>query len=361
MINDLLARAASEIDRAFSRAALQTTRRARTQGPESLGHNERMRALEVIQGIYSRPDHFIEQASFFPTPTAPSPMLRRVRTISGGEVLDASWPSELSPFCPEVAEKYLSHAENRSAAARLFLHKDRPRPAAILIHGYRAGQFAIEERIWPVTWLFDRGLDVALAVLPFHAVRGSGRGAPRFPSNDPRVTNEGFRQAVFDLGALRRFLIDRGAPSVGVMGMSLGGYTSSLLATLEDGLSFVVPIIPLASLADVARQNGRLVGDADQQRAQHAALDEAHRVVSPFGRPSRIPRERVLVVGAAFDRITPIDHAERLARHFGAPLEVMRGGHIVQVNRPDGFRAVGRMLGRLGLFSRPRSGAFSDK
>jgi dienelactone hydrolase len=188
-------------------------------------------------------------------------------------------------------------------------------------------------------------------VLPFHAVRAE-EGAPLFPSSDPRITNEGFRQAVLDLRALAAFLRDRGAEAVGMMGMSLGGYTTSLLATLDDTLTFAAPIIPLASIADVARMAGRFVGSPEQQRLQYEGLEAAHRVVSPFARPSRLPADRVLILAASGDKITPVEHARKLADHFGAPLELFHGGHLLQFGRGDAFRAVGRMLGRIGLFVR---------
>ena len=350
MILRLLTPIASQVDKAINAAVLEAGRKARRKsGPEALGHDERMQALERIRAIYDRPEHFADPSPLFAEPSPIDPALSHVRLTPGGRVVDAVWESAFAPHCADIAERYLGFTQNRSAAARLFLHEGAPRPAVLLVHGYRCGQFAFEERAWPVRWLFERGLDVALTVLPFHAVRAVKSGPPAFPSNDPRVTNEGFRQAVADLRALARFFRERGAPAVGVMGMSLGGYTTSLLATVDSSLAFAVPIIPLASIADVARHNDRFVGTPDQKRAQHEALDAVHRAVSPFARPPRIAPERALVVGAAGDQITPVDHAQRLAAHFNAPLEIMAGGHLLQFGRADAFRAIGRMLGRLGL------------
>ena len=75
------------------------------------------------------------------------------------------------------------------------------------------------------------------------------------------------------MGDLRDFigwLREKGHPQVGVMGMSLGGYTTSLLATLENDLAFAVPMIPLASLADFARDQGRLGSNASEQQLMYA-------------------------------------------------------------------------------------------
>jgi predicted alpha/beta hydrolase family esterase len=143
-------------------------------------------------------------------------------------------------------------------------------------------------------------------------------------------------------------LRDRGAPSIGVMGMSLGGYTTALLATLNEGLSFAVPIIPLASIADFARDQCRL-GTGEKTELQHRALEAANAVVSPLSRPSLVPPERMLIVGAEADRITPIAHAERLAKHFGAPLLRVTGGHLMQVWRREAFREVQKLWQRLDV------------
>src|SRR5262249_21156503 len=140
--------------------------RARSRS-ESLGHAERMKALADIAAIYDEE----KGAPFFADPASIAPRSARVRPIPGGEVCDWTWPSEFSLHCDAVAERYLAPEPNKSAAARLFLHADRPRPAALLLHGYRAGQYPIEERAWPVEWFYEKGLDVAIVVLPFHGVR----------------------------------------------------------------------------------------------------------------------------------------------------------------------------------------------
>lgn len=352
VIRNLLTSAASTFDSAIGSTLL--LRRRRQPGhadPEALSHDERMARLEELRDLYDRAEHYASDSSFFPEPREITPITTPVRLITGpgpGKVVDVTWPSHFDVVCEDVREKYLAHPKNRRGAARLFLHENPARPVVILIHGYLCGQYPLEERIWPVQWLFERGLDVALFVLPFHAVRTDDR-SPRFPGGDPRITNEAFRQAIHDLRTLSAYLRRRGAESVGVMGMSLGGYTTSLLATLEDELAFAVPIIPLASIPEIARSAGRFVGSPREQELQYEALDAVHRPVSPLSRPPRIDRDRMLILAASGDKITPLEHARRLADHFGAPLETFHGGHILQFGRADAFRSVGRMLGRLGL------------
>jgi pimeloyl-ACP methyl ester carboxylesterase len=338
----ILGAAAGAVDRALI-AAVRLREQRRPARGERFSHDERMHALAAIREAYAGSELWGDTEACFTAPPRIEPPLTRVRALQGGvDVFDIAWPSEFSPHL--VREKYLAYEANRTARARLYLG-NAPRPAIVLIHGYLAGQWRVEERAWPIRWLARR-YDVALALLPFHALRAAPDERHPFPGPDPRFTNEGFRQAVLDLRTLVRFLRARGAPSVGVMGMSLGGYTAALLATIEPGLAFATPIIPLASLADFARDQGRL-GTGEQVIAQRDALEAAHHLVSPFARPPRVPKERVLIVGAESDRITPIAHAERLAAHFGAQLVRMGGGHILQFGRGDAFRSVGRWIDAL--------------
>ncbi len=345
----LLNRAASALDRAVVRA-IQTRNRRAESPASSLSHDQRMVRLAEIRADYGAPHLVDDPDTYFARPPKVSPALRRVRSLTfKGEITDATWPSTSVPFHEGVRDAYLGHEPNRTAHARIYSAERgaAPRPAIVLIHGYLSGSWAIEERTWPIEWMRRVGFDVALMVLPFHALRGRP-GPPPFPGADPRFTNEGFRQAIADLRVLVALLRDRGASSVGVMGMSLGGYTTSLFGTLEDGLSFAVPIIPLASIADFARDQGRL-GTGPQSELQHRALEEANWVVSPFARKSRLAPERVLVVGARADGITPMAHAERIAAHFEASLLCLTGGHLMQLWRREAFRATRQLWRRLEI------------
>lgn len=334
----MLGSAAAVVDRAATLAAYaQTARGRRRSRAESLGHEERLAALEALRQVYAgRRDYFLE-------PALPAPRRERVRAIAGGSVEDLRWASDYVTFLPAIAARY--RGGGHPAAARLWLHPE-PRPVMILVHGYMAGQHHVEERVWPSTWLFRRGLDLAFFVLPFHGVRSQRARfrPPPFPGSDPRVTNEGFRQAMYELASLVSWLRDRGHPRVGIMGMSLGGYTTALAATVEPRLSCAIPVIPLTSIADFARDHGRLGTSPAETEREHRALDAVHHIVSPLHRAPLLSPKELLIVAAEADRITPIRHASRLAEHFGAPLEKWHGGHLLQFGRRDKFREIGRFL-----------------
>ena len=109
-------------------------------------------------------------------------------------------------------------------------------------------------------------------------------------------------------------------------------------------------MIPLASIADFAREQGRL-GVGALAEEQHAALERANWVATPLARPLRFSKTRALVVGAERDRITPVTHASRLARHFGCELVTIGGGHVLQFGRSEAFRALRALLEREGIIA----------
>ncbi len=176
------------------------------------------------------------------------------------------------------------------------------------------------------------------------------RREPPFPGRDPALTVEGFRQAVADLRDFVRFLRrDRGHRAVGLVGMSLGGYTAALTATVEPELDFLVPVIPLACLADFAREQDNLPPGAQRGSVFEEALRRTYREVSPLARPSLMGPGRTLVVGARADRITQVSHARRLAHHFSAPLHTWPGGHLLQWGRGEAFSRIEQLLASLEL------------
>lgn len=335
------------MDRAATRAVEVRAERRRSR--VRISHAARVQFLERVTSEYT-----VESSlEFFGEVGTVEPALRQVRNERDRAVVDAVWPSATHAFAATIRGRYAATQENHLALARLFLRKE-PRPMVIAIHGYMTGHLPLEERLWPIEELDRLGFDTALFVLPFHGLRGRPESrVPEFPSSDPRMANEGFRQAVGDLRALIAWLRRRGHPRVGLLGMSLGGYTAALTATVEPGLDFLVPIVPLACLADFAREQGSLSSDPEEAAVEHSLLLQAYRVTSPLTRASLVSSDRVLVVCARADRVTPVGHARKLSTHFGSPIVAWQGGHLLQFGRRAVFQRIFALIAR-------ESSPFSD-
>ncbi len=334
------------VDKTFARVAFKERRtdRATARDPDLI---ER---LERLSAFYDDAD---AAGRLFPAPPEIAPRTDQVKEGRAVEVLDLSWPTPYTPLHAEYAEALARCPETRQARARWF-RRPPPSPAILCLHGWGGGQYAIEERAFPTRWLNQIGFDVVLPVTPFHALRrGRQAGMPAFPSPDPVRSNEGFAQAILELRSLIRMLRRRGAPHVGVMGMSLGGFTSALLATVEPELDFCVPMIPFASLPVMMWSKG------EQRPARRAAVESGltlevysrpFKATTPLERALKIDPARVLIAAGERDVITPSQYAQDLHRHFaGSAMVTFPGSHLIQIGRREVFVALARMTAGLGI------------
>lgn len=310
---------------------------------------------------------------FFPTPAVPAPVHTQVgEGPLGTHVVDLAFPSEYAPFHPAAREIHDAAIENQTVHARWWTSPSgrsgaatgstsgRGRPTIVLLHGWGGGHHWMTARAFMVPYWLRHGFDVAAFVLPYHGPRALSAGAFAWPSPNPLRTNEGFGQAIHDLRALALFLRARGSSAVGAMGMSLGGYTTALWASVAGpdepgGLDFAVALIPAVSMAHLMWRHGEQ--SAMRKKAISAGITEdllvdAFAVHTPTTRPVRLAPERLAIVAGHGDRITPPDQAEALAAHWGVGISWFEGGHLAQVGRNDALRTVRQQLGGLGFSGR---------
>jgi pimeloyl-ACP methyl ester carboxylesterase len=297
-----------------------------------------------------------------PSPFFPAPQPPNIELRAGGDgplgtqVVDLSFRSEYTPYLPAARDHYLAITQNFTAHARWWT-SDRGRPTIVMLHGWRGGSHWVTRRAFLVSYWLRHGYDVAAFVLPFHGERAPGRSGELFPSRNPMRTNEGFGHAIFDLRALALFLRARGASAVGAMGMSLGGYTTAVWASIAGpgevgGIDFAVAMIPAVSMAHLMWKHGdasRARRDAVRAGITADLLAEVFAVHAPTTRPPRVPAEARFVIAGKGDRITPPEHARELAAHWGSEILWFDGGHLAQLGRGDALRTVRRALGGLGF------------
>src|SRR5690606_17883983 len=128
--------------------------------------------------------------------------------------------------------------------------------ASILVtHGWGVGHKRIHEYEFGIPFLFrELGLDVYYYVAPFHWVRRPS--IARFsgelhPSPNLMRTNEAFIQTVKEIRSAISWIKAYNPGPLGMMGSSLGGYTTALVSSLDERIAFAVPVLPPSSLADL--------------------------------------------------------------------------------------------------------------
>jgi pimeloyl-ACP methyl ester carboxylesterase len=199
---------------------------------------------------------------------------------------------------------------------------------------------------------FASGWDLVLFTQPFHG----GRRGPRSPFNGAEIfanglswLNEGILQAICDLRVLLSYLERTGAPRAGVTGLSLGGYTTAVLASVDDSLDFAIPNATVCSVPRVMRQwFPSNVAQSVLTRLKGIDLElmnEALCVHSPLIYEPRLPRERLMVVAGLGDRLTPPEHSVMLWEHWGKPqLRWFPGSHVLHFERGDYLDAMRELM-----------------
>jgi hypothetical protein len=151
--------------------------------------------------------------------------------------LDLRFDSPFEPLNPAAAPQYARMTRNAVSHAQYWCHGDGPRPTLIVIHGFGADAPSLNARVLGLPWPLSPRLRHPALYLPApRTAGGTGRLVQRPRRVRPRLIhfNEVALHAIHDLRVFIDYLRGRGVEHIGVTGISLGGYTASLLATVEE-------------------------------------------------------------------------------------------------------------------------------
>jgi hypothetical protein len=253
--------------------------------------------------------------------------------------------------------RWLGYAANRSAHVRLLKHPGRARPWLVCIPGYRMGHALVDFAGFRVRWLHRTlGLNVAIPVMPLHGPRRVGRrGGDGFFTGDFIDTIHAQAQSIWDVRRLVGWLRAQGAPAVGVYGLSLGGYTAALLASLERELDCAVVGIPTTDFMRLLRAHlpGFVERAALRVGLSFSEIERLLRVISPLALAPQIARERRFVFAGLADQLAAPHHAHDLWHHWEKPrVAWYHGSHIsflweaeVKALLEEAFAATGLLRG----------------
>jgi pimeloyl-ACP methyl ester carboxylesterase len=299
--------------------------------------------------VFPRPDVQVD----IRTDKAVSVPLRRRQ----GRVEMVHFESPFEPLNPELSERYRRHSNNRTAWAQHWRHKDGPRPTLCVIHGFMASPYWFNSAFFSLPWFYHHGYDVLLYTLPFHGRRQdyispfSGHG---FFANGFAHVNEAMFQAIFDFRLFVDYLERLGAPMIGVTGLSLGGYTTALLAAVEQRLHLAIPNCAVTDMARVVQgwcPTGQILSVVAPLRG--LPVDVIYRslaVHSPLTEPRALPKDRLFIVGGLGDRLAPPEQSSWLWEHWDrCKLHWFPGNHTLHVNRGAYLREMGRFLQATGF------------
>jgi hypothetical protein len=142
---------------------------------------------------------------------------------------------------------------------------------------------------------------------------------------------------------------------IGMHGISLGGYLTSLVASLDDGLTCAILGVPLADLLELVGRHAGL-SEYDDLRQMLALAKPIGAMISPLALRPRVPVEgRFIYAGIADRLVHPRDEAARLWEHWGRP-EICwyPGGHTGFFRSRPAHRFIDDALVKSGLVDSAR-------
>ncbi|WP_197377192.1 alpha/beta hydrolase family protein [Mycolicibacterium baixiangningiae] len=293
----------------------------------------------------------------FPAPTEPPRISSRpanpvAEWTAHGRVHNIRFRSGFEAVNPALRDQCRGFTRNNVVHAQHWRHDDGPRPTLCVIHGFMGSAYLFNGQFLSLPWFYRSGYDVLLYTLPFHGRRAekyspySGYG---YFANGFAGFAEAMAQAVHDFRSLVDYLEFTGVDRVAVTGISLGGFTSALLACVDDRIQAVIPNVPVVTpdrTVDEWFPANKLVALNRQIAGVDPELEAAaSRYPSPLNYPPLVARDRRLIITGLGDRLAPPQQAELLWEHWDrCAFHWFPGNHLLHVSQPDYLRRMTRFL-----------------
>ncbi len=316
----------------------------------STGERDRMRFYAELAAEH-------DPVKSFPAPTEPPRVYSRpanplAEWIAHGRVHNIRFESSFEAINPAMRGGWRALQNNNVVRAQHWSHDDGPHPTLCLIHGFMGSPYLLNGLWMSLPWFYRSGYDVLLYTLPFHGRRAEKRSpfsGYGYFANGLTGFAEAMAQAVHDFRSVIDYLQFTGVEKIALTGISLGGYTTALIAGVEERIDAVIPNVPVVSieaeldewfpaskLFAVGRKLGKISLD------DFAAASAYH---SPLNYTPLVPRDRRLIITGLGDRLAPPEQAEMLWHHWDhCALHWFPGNHILHVSQPEYLRRMTRFL-----------------
>ncbi|GAA5315694.1 MAG: prolyl oligopeptidase family serine peptidase [Candidatus Pelagadaptatus aseana] len=274
-----------------------------------------------------------------------------------GECSLLSFESPFEPVNPSIRARYNQRKRNSRAWAQYWKHNDGPRPTIAIVHGFMADPYWLNRMFFALPWFYKQGYDILLYTLPHHGKRQSrfspfsGHG---FFAGGMGHVNESFAHAVHDFRVFMDYLESQGVTNIGVTGISLGGYTSSLLASVEDRLKFAIPNVPVVSLPDLMLEwfpmNTAIKAMLKITGTPISEFRHRMAVCSALTYQPRLEKNRLMIIAGAGDRLAPPKHARLLWDHWDRPnIHWFPGNHLMHLDQGKYLKEMAKFMRDIGF------------
>lgn len=293
----------------------------------------------------------------FPAPTelprvSSRPAGPLARWIARGTVDNISFPSSFTAINPAMRKRWNALEVNNIVRAQHWRHDDGPRPTLCVIHGFMGSSYLANGRFFSMPWYYRSGYDVLLFTLPFHGQRAekcspfSGFG---YFAGGLGGFAESMAQAVHDFRSIVDYLRHTGVERIALTGLSLGGYTSALVASVDDRLQAVIPNCPVVTPVTMFDQwfpANKLVGlGLALSSINRDDLNAGLAYHCPLNYQPQLAKDRRMIITGLADRMAPPGQAVMLWEHWDrCALHWFPGSHVLHTSQLDYLRRMTSFL-----------------
>ncbi|HOO55212.1 MAG TPA: alpha/beta hydrolase family protein [bacterium] len=300
-----------------------------------VGMEEKKEGRKVITGDdkelpeFNKPEFFENPEMFFDKGTeTPDVTVKPVMTRFGIKISHFSYKSPIESGYPE----------NDTACGRTFevrekVHGDAA-PCAIVVHGWReAGAFEFYHYLLGMV-LARYGVNSFFINQPYHGVRkpAGTQDGDMMLCADMEQTIRAFRQSVCDTRALISWVTKNYKGDTGIIGLSLGGFISSLVSCVDDRIKFLITVISGGDL-ETGMENS-IVGTTLTKQLESTGITEEKaranwKVICPISYKSKLPVKAIKIIAGKFDLLIPPENTMNFWEKWKKPaIKWMSSGHI---------------------------------
>jgi hypothetical protein len=285
--------------------------------------------------LYERMGWLADPASYHLTPGPPDDARMRIAWGPRHEIL--SFTSGYEPHAAEPGrDRWLADEPNATAYAWILRHHDVPdtRPWIVCVHGAGMGQALGDLRVFRADWLHhELGLNVALPIQARHGPRRAGKPfGIGWPGDDMLDNVHAIAQSAWDVRRVIAWIRARQPhAAIALHGLSLGGYTTAIVAGLDADLACVIAGVPAIDFAELMERHASA---RFSERPGYARIGDmarrALRVVSPLAIAPRVAVERRFIYAGLADRLVhPHHQIQQLWAQWEQPeINWFRGSHV---------------------------------
>lgn len=191
------------------------------------------------------------------------------------------------------------------------------KPVVLLLHGWN-GELNYETLFpWMGRKLATKGITAMSLLLPYHGARKPNQpGAIRdFICDDVGTVLTTGRQSIADCRALIKWLHAQGCPSVGLFGLSFGGWLTGLLAAHEPLLNYAALGTPICRMDRALRE----LPFCEPIKEKLVQLDLNLECFDLVNQPPLMSANRLLLLESRYDLFAPADTVEELWQAWRQP------------------------------------------